>query len=67
MHHQADLTRAAVELQRSMLRKVLPLGADSARVAANEDLQVRSALEQLLTKTHTFHKLSEMCQGADRR
>lgn len=40
-HMQADLTRAAVQLQRSMLRKVLPLGGpDGARVAASEDLQV---------------------------
>ncbi len=39
---QADLIKAAVELERSMLRKVLPLGGpDSARVAANEDLQAR--------------------------
>lgn len=31
-----------MELERSMLRKVLPLGGpDSARVAANEDLQAR--------------------------
>ena len=33
----------AVELQRSMLRKVLPLGgADSARVAASAGLRVRA-------------------------
>ena len=38
---QEDLIRAAVELERSMLRKLLPLGGlGSGRVAANEDLQV---------------------------